>query len=133
MDQALSNALNYPEHNLSREAAARLDTQRRQQQHELWRKSGAGFPVRCIDMARDNILAERNGHGRALAFLMPSGDAETNLDLLGFYLAKLGANGSLRPCAARFAPVRISWRSTLCIRLYSTGLSLALTHVWRIS
>ncbi|MCP1131294.1 XopAD/skwp family type III secretion system effector [Robbsia andropogonis] len=96
MDQALSNALNYPEHNLSREAAARLDTQRRQQQHELWRKSGAGFPVRCIDMARDNILAERNGHGRALAFLMPSGDAETNLDLLGFYLAKLGEAGRER-------------------------------------
>lgn len=93
VDGALSKALNYPERDLDREAAMQLDIQREEQQYELWCKSGLGFPERCLDMARDNVLAERNGHGRALVFLMPDSDAEANIGLLGHYLAKLGDGG----------------------------------------
>ncbi|MCF1443844.1 XopAD/skwp family type III secretion system effector [Ralstonia nicotianae] len=93
VEGALSKALNYPERDLDREAAMQLDIQREEQQYELWCKSGLGFPERCLDMARDNVLAERNGHGRALVFLMPDSDAEANIGLLGHYLAKLGDGG----------------------------------------
>ncbi|MHA6879889.1 XopAD/skwp family type III secretion system effector [Ralstonia pseudosolanacearum] len=92
-DDALSKALRYPECDLDREAAKKLDIQREEQQYELWHQSVVGFPKRCLDMARDNILAERNGLGRALVFLMPDSDAEANIDLLGNYLAKLGDVG----------------------------------------
>ncbi len=92
-DAALSKALNYCERDLGFVEAEKLGAQREQQQYELWRKSGIGFPERCIDMARDNILAECNGYGRALAFLIPDGDADSNLDLMGHYLAKLGDGG----------------------------------------
>ncbi len=95
-NKALSNALDYPERGLDRAAAVTLGIQRKEQQHELWSRSGFGFPQRCLDMARDNILAERNGHGRALVFLIPCGDAEANAGLLGHYLAKLGDGGHRR-------------------------------------
>ncbi|MDB0567569.1 XopAD/skwp family type III secretion system effector [Ralstonia solanacearum] len=95
-NKALSNALDYPERGLDRAAAVTLGIQRKKQQHELWSRSGFGFPQRCLDMARDNILAERNGHGRALVFLIPCGDAEANAGLLGHYLAKLGDGGHRR-------------------------------------
>ncbi|WP_055327024.1 XopAD/skwp family type III secretion system effector [Ralstonia solanacearum] len=88
--EALSKALNYRRYDFAGERAVRLEAQQQQQRHELRRASGSGFPQRCIDMAQDNVLAECNGHGRALAFLMPDGDPESNIDLLGHYLAKLG-------------------------------------------
>ncbi len=97
--EALSKALNYRRYDFAGERAARLEAQQQQQQHELWRASGSGFPQRCIDMAQDNVLAECNGHGRALAFLLPDGDPKSNIDLLGHYLAKLGdcGRGKIEP------------------------------------
>ncbi|MCL9845682.1 XopAD/skwp family type III secretion system effector [Ralstonia solanacearum] len=130
-DGALSKALNYPERSLDREAAVTLGLQRDEQQYELWRRSGFGFPQRCLDMARDNILAERNGHGRALVFLIPDGDAEANVGLLGHYLAKLGDGGrgridpalrdGIRACAELCAGylVHTSWFEGAPIATYS--------------
>ncbi|MBT1537504.1 Type III effector protein (Skwp5) [Ralstonia solanacearum] len=101
--EALSKALNYRKYDLAGERAATLEEQQQQQQHELWRKSGIGFPQRCIDMAQDNVLAECNGYGRALAFLIPDGDPASNLDLLGHYLAKLGdcGHGQIEPALSQ--------------------------------
>ncbi len=108
-----------------------LGLQREEQQYELWRMSGIGFPQRCLDMARDNILAERNGHGRALVFLIPDGDAEANAGLLGHYLAKLGDVGhrridpalrdGIRACAELCAGylVHTSWFEGAPIATYS--------------
>ncbi|RIJ86910.1 Type III effector protein (Skwp5) [Ralstonia solanacearum] len=130
-DGALSKALNYPEHSLRGEAAVKLGIQREEQQYELWRRSGIGFPQRCLDMACDNILAERNGHGRALVFLIPDGDAEANADLLGHYLAKLGDGGrgridpalrdGIRACAELCAGylVHTSWFEGAPVATYS--------------
>ncbi|MEZ0190487.1 XopAD/skwp family type III secretion system effector [Ralstonia solanacearum] len=130
-DGALSNALNYPERSLRGEALAKLGIQREEQQYELWRRSGIGFPQRCLDMARDNILAERNGHGRALVFLVPDGDAEANIGLLGHYLAKLGDGGrgridpalrdGIRACAELCAGylVHTSWFEGAPVATYS--------------
>ncbi|BCN11817.1 XopAD/skwp family type III secretion system effector [Ralstonia pseudosolanacearum] len=107
--EALSRSLNYCEYNLAGERRTRLENERSQQQNELGHKSGIDFPARCIDMARNNVLAESNGHGWALVFLFPGGDSDTNLTLLGDYLAKLGdcehgrvepaLSGRIRACA----------------------------------
>ncbi|MHC6083021.1 XopAD/skwp family type III secretion system effector [Ralstonia solanacearum] len=130
-NKALSNALDYPERGLDRAAAVTLGIQRKEQQHELWSRSGFGFPQRCLDMARDNILAERNGQGRALVFLIPCGDAEANAGLLGHYLAKLGDGGhrriapalrdGIRACAELCAGylVHTSWFEGAPVATYS--------------
>ncbi len=114
--EGLSTSLNYREYDLAGEAAAQLESQRNQQQHELWCKSGAGFPERCLEMAHDNVLAGHNGYGRALAFLIPEGDTGTNIDLLGHYLAKLGDSGR-----ARFDPA-LSDRIRSCAELCANYL-----------
>ncbi|WP_275761144.1 XopAD/skwp family type III secretion system effector [Ralstonia pseudosolanacearum] len=129
--EALRNALNYRGDNLAGERRTRLEEERRQQQHELCRESSNGFPARCIEMARDNILAERNGHGWALAFLHPGGDSDANLSLLGYYLSKLcdgghgrgdpGLSDKIRACAELCAHylLHTSWFEGLPVAWYS--------------
>lgn len=91
VDRALAKALQYSGSALTGAVAKSLQAQRHAQGQQLTSRSGHGFlPQLCVDMAQDNVLAKRNEHGRALAFLLPDGDPTANIDLLGHYLMKLG-------------------------------------------
>ncbi|MFP4854739.1 hypothetical protein, partial [Paraburkholderia sp. BR14264] len=83
--RCLARHLTYPE----REVSRTVEAQRREQQQLLSRdRRDDGFPQRCFRMAAENVLAQRNGYGRALVFLRPD-HAGDNVYFLDRYLQKL--------------------------------------------
>ncbi|MFC3396868.1 XopAD/skwp family type III secretion system effector [Brenneria rubrifaciens] len=88
-DEKLRLALLYSENRLRPEEVKTLQAQRNAQYLELGQRADSGFPERCLAMARDNVLAQRNGVGNALIFLQASSNAQTNTHWLTRYLVKL--------------------------------------------
>ncbi|UIF88465.1 hypothetical protein KAF44_24020 (plasmid) [Cupriavidus necator] len=80
----LAEYLTYP-HGLGQQV---VEQRREQQQLLLRERRDDGFPQRCFLMAADNVLARRNGYGRALVFLCPE-YADENVRFLDRYLQKL--------------------------------------------
>ncbi|MGF6971960.1 glutaredoxin-related protein [Paraburkholderia sp. JPY465] len=59
-----------------------------EQRHEQQRLLSSGGRIDGVRMAAENVLAQRNGHGRALVFLRPE-HADDNVYFLDRYLQKL--------------------------------------------
>ncbi|UIF88780.1 hypothetical protein KAF44_26290 (plasmid) [Cupriavidus necator] len=88
----LGRVLTYPEHEFGRQ----LRNQRYAQQQVLsGNAKDADFPEFAIRMARENVLAQRNGYGQALVFLRPD-YAGDNLHFLDLYLQKLQVRNKVR-------------------------------------
>ncbi|UIF89390.1 Type III effector protein (Skwp5) (plasmid) [Cupriavidus necator] len=88
----LGRVLTYPEHEFGRQ----LRNQRYAQQQVLsGNAKDADFPELAIRMARENVLAQRNGYGQALVFLRPD-YAGDNLHFLDLYLQKLQVRNKVR-------------------------------------
>ncbi|UIF89175.1 hypothetical protein KAF44_28845 (plasmid) [Cupriavidus necator] len=88
----LGRVLTYPEHEFGRQ----LRNQRYAQQQVLsGNAKDADFPELAIRMARENVLAQRNGYGQALVFLRPD-YAGDNLHFLNLYLQKLQVRNKVR-------------------------------------
>ncbi|UIF88978.1 Type III effector protein (Skwp5) (plasmid) [Cupriavidus necator] len=88
----LGRVLTYPEHEFGRQ----LRNQRYAQQQVLsGNAKDADFPELAIRMARENVLAQRNGYGQALVFLRPD-YAGDNLHFLNWYLQKLQVRNKVR-------------------------------------
>ncbi|UIF88876.1 Type III effector protein (Skwp5) (plasmid) [Cupriavidus necator] len=88
----LGRVLTYPE----REFGRQLRNQRDAQQQVLsGNAKDADFPELAIRMARENVLAQRNGYGQALVFLRPD-YAGDNLHFLDLYLQKLQVRNKVR-------------------------------------
>ncbi|RLM30106.1 hypothetical protein BHG07_12490 [Brenneria salicis ATCC 15712 = DSM 30166] len=89
MDEKLRQALLYRENRLRPEERKTLQAQRNAQYLALEQRSDGGFPERCLEMARNNVLALHNGADKALIFLQASFDGPTNVHWLTRYLLKL--------------------------------------------
>ncbi|UIF88758.1 hypothetical protein KAF44_26150 (plasmid) [Cupriavidus necator] len=81
----LGRVLTYPEHEFGRQLRNQRDAQ---QQVLSGNAKDADFPELAIRLARENVLAQRNGYGQALVFLRPD-YAGDNLHFLDLYLQKL--------------------------------------------
>ncbi|MCV9879064.1 XopAD/skwp family type III secretion system effector [Brenneria izbisi] len=89
VDEKLRQALLYRENRLRPDERKTLQAQRNMQYLALDQRSDGGFPERCLEMARNNVLALHNGADKALIFLQASSDIQTNVHWLTRYLIKL--------------------------------------------
>ncbi|UIF88502.1 Type III effector protein (Skwp5) (plasmid) [Cupriavidus necator] len=88
----LGRVLTYPEHEFGRQLRNQRDAQQRVLSGNA---KDADFPELAIRMARENVLAQRNGYGQALVFLRPD-YAGDNLHFLDLYLQKLQVRNKVR-------------------------------------